>query len=60
MTPIDSMSPFSQENMKPSSSSGPPSERRPPLKKRRTSCISPHSRGTPNSVPSSYDYSIKE
>ncbi|SMN21351.1 similar to Kazachstania africana KAFR_0F00210 hypothetical protein [Maudiozyma saulgeensis] len=60
MTPIDSMSPFSQENIKPSSSSAPSSEKIQPLKKRRTSCISPRSRGTPSSVPSSYDYSLKE
>ena len=63
MTPIDGMSPFSHDGPKPqtsSTSSGPSSEGRPPLKKRRTSCISPRSRGTPGSVPSSYDYSTNE
>lgn len=63
MTPIDRMSPFSHEVPKPqtsSTSSGPSSEGRPPLKKRRTSCISPRSRGTPSSIPSSYDYSANE
>lgn len=63
MTPVDSMSPFSHDAAKlqaSSMSSGQTSEGRPPTKKRRTSCISPRSRGTPGSMASSYDYSPNE
>ncbi|KAG0658381.1 hypothetical protein C6P45_002205 [Maudiozyma exigua] len=63
MTPVNSMSAFSHDVAKlqaSSMSSGQTSEGRPLTKKRRTSCISPRSRGTPGSVASSYDYSPNE